>query len=614
MENDAESCGRPSGFFVARRMALRVAGGKAMNVRLALSRCFGGWRSWRCWAATSLVLVTALAGMLLVQYRRLHHEEAHRLRRVADGAAEIVGKQLAVAERQLLEVAEICRKAQPRCGDTGSSMPPGVLTFGEGGHSNSPIDLVGRVRLAGRSEVLGQNVRASAAYRAALPQEARRSVLWRDDTAGSVLGLARVVADSRGELVGVAAVEQIGEDLGERLQALRYATDVQLVVGEVGGRMWVVVPPRDAQALASLFPRGLLPADGEAGEGVLLQSGVADAQGHDTWVALRSVGLGTVSSARPWVVGVARSRSAIDALWWEDVFVAGALLVVAFLASAVPRACHVWLERRRVSGRAAVEASGLGAHGRLTAGERLTLLGALAGGFAHDFNNLLVAVLGFSGLGKVMARAASGSERLLGYFQEIETAGERGRALVQQILAISRGTEDPLALISVPEVVQEVIDGLAPTFFEGTRLSASGTESLPRLAVEREHLHRMLANLCRNARDALGESGSVLVAAHTIRVDPAMLCASCGRTFVGDFVRIAVIDQGHGIPAEIRDRVFEAFFTTRETASGCGTGLTVVHGLLHYYGGHAQLVSTPGRGTEVALLLPIPQGLVDGSR
>jgi C4-dicarboxylate-specific signal transduction histidine kinase len=70
---------------------------------------------------------------------------------------------------------------------------------------------------------------------------------------------------------------------------------------------------------------------------------------------------------------------------------------------------------------------------------RMEVLGVMAGGVAHDFNNILVAILGFSGLGKTVLRATGGAERVVSYFEEIETAGERARALVQQLLVFSRG-------------------------------------------------------------------------------------------------------------------------------------------------------------------------------
>jgi signal transduction histidine kinase len=76
----------------------------------------------------------------------------------------------------------------------------------------------------------------------------------------------------------------------------------------------------------------------------------------------------------------------------------------------------------------------------------------MAGGVAHDFNNILVAILGFSGLGKTVLRATGGAERLVSYFEEIEAAGERARALVQQLLVFSRGGALKLAVVSVAAV------------------------------------------------------------------------------------------------------------------------------------------------------------------
>jgi signal transduction histidine kinase len=233
----------------------------------------------------------------------------------------------------------------------------------------------------------------------------------------------------------------------------------------------------------------------------------------------------------------------------------------------------------------------------------MEVLGVMAGGVAHDFNNILVAILGFSGLGKTVLRSTGGSPRVVSYFEEIETAGERAKGLVQQLLAFSRAGALKLSVVSVAEVADEVIRLLAPSFPAEVSLSAVVSEALPALDIDHAHLHRLLLNLCLNARDAIDGPGAVTISARLVHLDTAAICASCHAEFAGEFLRLAVSDDGCGIPKVIRPRIFEPFFTTREVGSGSGMGLAVVHGLVHLYEGHVQVVHQP-RGSEMVILLP----------
>lgn len=241
---------------------------------------------------------------------------------------------------------------------------------------------------------------------------------------------------------------------------------------------------------------------------------------------------------------------------------------------------------------------------RLSRVERMEVMGAMAGGVAHDFNNILVAILGFSGLGKTVLRAAGGPERVVSYFEEIEIAGERARALVQQLLVFSRGGSLKVDTIDLPDVAHEVVTLVASSFPACVTLSARMADDLPALEMDRSHLHRLLVNLCVNARDAMDGPGSVVISARPVHVEEAQICASCHAEFSGEFLRIAVVDQGHGIPEAIRNRIFEPFFTTKDVGSGSGMGLAVVHGVSHLYDGHLQIVAAPDGGTELVVLLP----------
>lgn len=257
-----------------------------------------------------------------------------------------------------------------------------------------------------------------------------------------------------------------------------------------------------------------------------------------------------------------------------------------------------------VSARVAAERLQGELEARLGRVERMEVLGAMTGGLAHDFNNILVAILGFSGLGKVVLEAAGGPARVVRYFEEIETAGERARDLVQQLLVFSRRGPLTLATVAVADVVNDVLGLVVSSFPGAVTLSASLDDDLPLLDIDRSHLQRVLVNLCLNARDAMDGPGAVVVSARRVRIVTLVVCASCHKEFAGEFLRIAVTDEGCGIAETVGEHVFDPFFTTKEVGAGSGMGLAVVHGLVHLYGGHVQIATAPAQGAEMAILLP----------
>ena len=236
--------------------------------------------------------------------------------------------------------------------------------------------------------------------------------------------------------------------------------------------------------------------------------------------------------------------------------------------------------------------------------ERLLALGAVAGGLAHDFNNVLLAIQGFAGLAKVILQAGGGNERVLSYLDEIGIAGERAQFLVQQLSALARGRPLRLDAGACQAVADEVVAACTANFGAALTFSIDVDERLPALAIDRSHLHRVWFNLARNACEATQHTGKVLLSARRPGLVEAAVCASCRATFAGDFVRLAVSDEGLGIAAAIRDRVCEPFFSNNRR-SGLGLGLTAVHALVHLSGGHLQIVDRPGGGTEVVVFLPL---------
>ncbi len=227
---------------------------------------------------------------------------------------------------------------------------------------------------------------------------------------------------------------------------------------------------------------------------------------------------------------------------------------------------------------------------RLRQSERMETVGQLTGGIAHDFNNLLTVVMG----NLDMLRRAK-PERAPRLIDNALAAVEQGRRLTGQLLAFSR--RQPLK----PEVVDLAallgrMDSLLSQSLRGdVVLEIDVAEGLWPVQVDPTQLQSALINLAVNARDAMPNGGTFRIRAQN-RVSQEADGA--------EGVAIQVSDTGMGIAPEDLPRVFEPFFTTKETGKGTGLGLAQVYGFVQQSGGSVDIMSEPGRGTTLLLMLP----------
>lgn len=241
--------------------------------------------------------------------------------------------------------------------------------------------------------------------------------------------------------------------------------------------------------------------------------------------------------------------------------------------------------------------------GQLQQTQKMESIGQLTGGIAHDFNNILAAILGYTELAQM--NTGNGSPPKLGtYLAEIHLAAERAKALVAQLLAFSRSEAVTADVILVAPVVKEITKLFRATFPSSISVTLELSDNLPNIRINPVQLHQVLMNLGINARDAMHGKGRMDIRVSSVSFDSRRTCSSCHYDFQGEFVIIAMKDQGHGIQAEHIPRVFDPFFTTKEVGRGTGLGLSVLHGIVHAAGGHVEVLSGTGRGTEFRVFFP----------
>jgi len=230
--------------------------------------------------------------------------------------------------------------------------------------------------------------------------------------------------------------------------------------------------------------------------------------------------------------------------------------------------------------------------------QKLDTIGQLTGGVAHDFNNLLMAIMGSLNLLKKRLPPDDKSDRLMANALQ---AAERGAALTQRLLAFARRQELKPQAVDFRELFENVEDLLKKAIGPGLDIRSEIQPDLPRVLVDGNQLELALLNLSVNARDAMGEGGTILVSAqenHSVR--PVALKP-------GRYVKLEVTDHGEGMDEAVAARATEPFFTTKGPGKGTGLGLSMVHGLAAQSGGMLELSSIKGTGTTVSLWLPVAQ-------
>ncbi len=232
---------------------------------------------------------------------------------------------------------------------------------------------------------------------------------------------------------------------------------------------------------------------------------------------------------------------------------------------------------------------------QLRQSQKMEAIGQLTGGIAHDFNNLLAVVMG--NLELLDMRVSDDFSRRL--IDQALHSTARGAELTQRLLAFGRQQNLRAKRMDANALILNVSNVLRHTLGDQVAVRTSLAPGLPEVEVDPGQLENALINLALNARDAMPSGGTL-----TIRTNYLRPSDEAAHSSEQGFVVISVIDTGSGMSEEVRARVFEPFYTTKEIGKGSGLGLSMVHGFITQSGGHVRIDSMPGRGTEIMLHLP----------
>jgi len=237
---------------------------------------------------------------------------------------------------------------------------------------------------------------------------------------------------------------------------------------------------------------------------------------------------------------------------------------------------------------------------QLRQSQKMEAVGRLAGGVAHDFNNLLTVIGGYCA---ISLAKASGGDGFRKNFLEIQKAADRAAALTGQLLAFSRKQVLQPRVIQLNDVVRGMEKMLRRLIGEDIELSTVYVPNLGNVKADPGQLEQVIMNLCVNARDAMPRGGKLTISAANVAIDQESSFRN--RTLaVGDYVMIAVSDNGMGMTEEVKSHLFEPFYTTKGVGKGTGLGLATCYGIICQSGGAIRVYSELNSGTTFKIYLP----------
>lgn len=232
--------------------------------------------------------------------------------------------------------------------------------------------------------------------------------------------------------------------------------------------------------------------------------------------------------------------------------------------------------------------------------QRLDAIGQMTGGIAHDFNNLLTVIIG--NLELLEFKLDKENNRAL--LKDALEAAELGADLTHRLMIFARRSNLKPSHVDLRSVCTDALSILRRVLGSPYTIRTEFASSVDMVAVDAAQLQSALMNLALNARDAMGDSGEILISIQNVTVDDTYMAQETDM-LPGKYVRLSVSDDGEGMNPEAQQRAFEPFFTTKSKSGGTGLGLAMVYGFVRQSGGHITLYSELGHGTSFGLYFPV---------
>jgi PAS domain S-box-containing protein len=237
---------------------------------------------------------------------------------------------------------------------------------------------------------------------------------------------------------------------------------------------------------------------------------------------------------------------------------------------------------------------------QLIQAQKMESVGRLAGGVAHDFNNMLSVILGFS---EIAICQTEKNQPIYTDLLEIQQAARHSADLTRQLLAFARKQTVSPKILDLNDTVESMLGMLRRLIGEDIELLWLPGKKLGLIKIDPSQIDQILANLCVNARDAISDTGKVIIRTSDMIVDETLQTRQAD-VLPGRYILLSVSDTGCGMDRQTQMQLFEPFFTTKEMGKGTGLGLASVYGIVKQNNGFIDFSSEPGEGSIFRIYLP----------
>jgi PAS domain S-box-containing protein len=238
---------------------------------------------------------------------------------------------------------------------------------------------------------------------------------------------------------------------------------------------------------------------------------------------------------------------------------------------------------------------------KLNHAQKMETIGTLAGGVAHDINNILGIIIGNT---ELCMDDVPEWNPAYSNLKEIVNAVLRAKEVIRQLLTFSRNMEVKKEIIDIVSVINDTLKFLRSTISATIEIEKRIEVSKPNIIADPTQIDQIIMNICANSAQAMEESGGkIMVSVENITIDHVHADDSDALAN-GEYIKIKISDNGPGIPAELHEKIFDPYFTTKEVGKGSGMGLAVVQGIVNKHKGGINVESEPGKGATFTILLP----------
>ncbi|MGH7941330.1 MAG: ATP-binding protein, partial [Limisphaerales bacterium] len=246
---------------------------------------------------------------------------------------------------------------------------------------------------------------------------------------------------------------------------------------------------------------------------------------------------------------------------------------------------------------------------KLLQSQKMEAIGRLAGGVAHDFNNILTVIGGYCSMS---VQAVDKNSPLQKNITEIQNASDRAASLTRQLLAFSRKQVLQPRVLQLNDIVHTMETMLRRLIGEDVELSIVSDPSLGRVKADPGQVEQVIMNLAVNARDAMPRGGKLTISTSNVVIDHQLKFRNRALD-IGEYVLLAITDNGVGMTDEVKAHLFEPFFTTKGLGKGTGLGLATCYGIIAQSGGDIHVYSEPSCGTIFKIYLPRTDALLESN-